>query len=141
MDLKLCYVDDSFAYFTTQDLDRQWGDGWNKAPYEHNAGAPYRYGKYEQEKGHPLWEVIRVAFYAPLETPAAKAKGSSRYSVAQINAGAVAWLATDEWAEKQVSIMAGVSIPEFIRKVESSGGEVYLTKELWERLSKGEGSG
>ena len=37
----LCYVDEPWAYFTTQDLDKQWGDDWNDAPYEHNAGTPY----------------------------------------------------------------------------------------------------
>lgn len=37
----LCYVDDKFAYFTTQELAKQWGDDWDDAPYEHNAGEPY----------------------------------------------------------------------------------------------------
>lgn len=136
MDFKLCYVEDNFAYFTTQALDKQWGDDWNDAPYEHNAGTPYRFQSYNLERGDSPWEIARVAFYAPLETPAAKVRGNSRYSVQHINAGAVAWLATDEWAEKHVAIMAGVSIPEFIEKVESSGGEAYLTKEVWERLNR-----
>lgn len=38
---KLCYVEDNFAYFTSKDLSEQWGDGWGKKPYEHNAGIPY----------------------------------------------------------------------------------------------------
>lgn len=37
----LCYVDGNRAYFTTQPLDQQWGDDWDDAPYEHNAGTPY----------------------------------------------------------------------------------------------------
>ena len=28
---KLCYIENSFAYFTTQDLDKQWGDDWDDA--------------------------------------------------------------------------------------------------------------
>ena len=40
-DLKLCYVKDNFAYFTTQKLSDQTGDDWNDAPYEYNAGIPY----------------------------------------------------------------------------------------------------
>jgi hypothetical protein len=40
-DYKLCYVSGSFAWFTTQELSKQWGDDWNDAPYEHNAGSPY----------------------------------------------------------------------------------------------------
>ena len=37
----LCYVDSPWAYFTTRPLEKQWGDDWNDAPYEHNAGTPY----------------------------------------------------------------------------------------------------
>lgn len=37
----LCYVDRPWAYFTTQSLSEQWGDDWNDAPYEYNAGPPY----------------------------------------------------------------------------------------------------
>ena len=29
------------AYFTPVSLDEQWGDDWDDAPYEHNAGIPY----------------------------------------------------------------------------------------------------
>lgn len=28
-------------YFTTQDLKDQWGDSWERTPYEHNGGKPY----------------------------------------------------------------------------------------------------
>jgi hypothetical protein len=37
----LCYVDGCWAFFTTKPLSEQWGDDWNDAPYEHNAGRPY----------------------------------------------------------------------------------------------------
>lgn len=37
----LCYVKGCFAYFTSQPVEEQWGDDWNDAPYEHNAGEPY----------------------------------------------------------------------------------------------------
>lgn len=131
MNYKLCYVEDRFAYFTTQDLDKQWGDDWDDAPYEHNAGTPYYYGKHEEVKGEAPWEIIHVAYSAPLETPAQKAGGNSYYSVEQINAGAVAWLASGEWAEKQVVIMAGVTLPEFIKKVREAGGEIYMSERLW----------
>ena len=41
-DPKLCYVEGCFAYFTTlTDIKDQWGDDWDDAPYEHNAGEPY----------------------------------------------------------------------------------------------------
>lgn len=37
----LCYVDGNKAWFTTKPLAEQWGDDWDDAPYEHNAGQPY----------------------------------------------------------------------------------------------------
>jgi len=40
---KLCLVLDNQAWFTTQDVKLQWGDDWDDAPYEHNAGPPYEY--------------------------------------------------------------------------------------------------
>lgn len=43
---KLCHVERNFAYFTRLPLDEQWGDDWNDAPYEHNAGTPYDEEKY-----------------------------------------------------------------------------------------------
>jgi hypothetical protein len=37
----LCFVRTPWAFFTLQPLDRQWGDGWERAPYERHAGPPY----------------------------------------------------------------------------------------------------
>jgi hypothetical protein len=37
----LCYVEGFWAFFTTRPLAEQWGDDWDDAPYEHNAGRPY----------------------------------------------------------------------------------------------------
>lgn len=137
MSYKLCYISSHFAYFTTQDLDKQWGDDWNDAPYEHNAGTPYHYGKHNQERGEDSWEIVDIAFSTSLETPADKAAGNSRYSVEQINSGAIAWLASNEWDKKKIAIMAGVTLPEFIEKIKESGGEVYLPESLWEKLKNG----
>ena len=58
LNYKLCYVDsDEYfdapmtLYFTElEDVTEQWGDDWDDAPYEHNAGTPYEndYSKPEQ---------------------------------------------------------------------------------------------
>lgn len=37
---RLCYVDGGVLYFT-DDIKTQWGDDWNDAPADCNAGAPY----------------------------------------------------------------------------------------------------
>lgn len=45
---RLCYADLDrdgaiIAYFTTQPIAEAWGDDWDDAPYEHNAGPPYHW--------------------------------------------------------------------------------------------------
>jgi hypothetical protein len=122
----LCLIKYGSAWFTTQELSKQWGDDWNDIPYEHNAGEPYRPHK-DDEK----WEIIQVKYSCSLETPAEKAwSGSSRYSVEAINSGAVAWLASDGFVNTTTSITAGTSLREFIRIIKSIGGEVYLPIEI-----------
>lgn len=140
---KLCYIDDDTAYFTTQELSECWGDDWDDAPYEHNAGPPYgpcvQYfadgttKKLENdwnEDGTPKWELYHLKFDAGwrLETPAAK-HYNSPYSVQMINAGAVAWLSGTDVNKHPVVISAGVSIEEFKQKVKQAGGYIYILEE------------
>ena len=130
-DYKLCYVDGNEAWFTTAELKDQWGDDWNDAPYEHNAGRPY---EWYPSRDKPQYKLKIVMFRsADLETPASRASnGNSAYSVEQINGGAVAWLSTSQWSsrsQKQVSIHAGCSIEEFKSLVKEAGGEVYVLEE------------
>jgi hypothetical protein len=115
----LCYVDGPWAYFTTQDLNEQWGDDWDDAPYEHNAGEPYTAYKEGED-----WQIIKVAFDGPLESPADIAGSNSRYSVRDINAGAVAWLMT-RFTDKPICVQAGSTLATFRLAVEASGGHVY----------------
>lgn len=117
---KLCYVYENFAYFTSQELSKQWGDDWNDAPYEHNAGCPYLpHGEPEETS----WEIIKVAFYGNLVQPCEGHLNRS-FSVEQINQGHIAWL-RDAYGSSGVSIQAGVDIPTFIALVEKSGGRIY----------------
>jgi len=58
-----------------------------------------------------------------MDTPADKAYGgNSRYSVQDINAGAIAWLHS---SKPSVSIMAGCTIDEFKAAIAKVGGSVY----------------
>ena len=116
----LCYVEGNWAYFTTQELSKQWGDDWDDAPYEHNAGTPYEYDG--EEDAHP-WEIVKVAWDGPFETPDYNHLNSP-WSVEQINAGAVAWLVA-RYADPMVVIPAGVTLSEFTKRVLSAGGSVY----------------
>ena len=125
----LCYVEPPFAYFTTRELTKQWGDDWDDAPYEHNAGEPYEPHDKDRERGED-WQVWKLAYEAQLETPADRALcGYSPYSVQEINAGAVAWLVSSSWDKESVAIQAGCTVAEFVKAAESVGGTVYLPKE------------
>ena len=122
----LCYVDAPWAYFTTQKLSEQWGDDWNDAPYEHNAGTPYGYSDHDKKEGRAPWEIVKVAFDGDFETPR-EGHYNSPWSVEQINAGAVAWLRTSRWRSgKPVIIPAGVTLARFCELIRDGGGLVFL---------------
>lgn len=139
-ELRLCYIQgDDRAYFTSQPLDKQWGDDWDDAPYEHNAGTPYEphesYGYFDREAkewrkgsdyvyGVPGWRVVSCYFEAPLVTPAWGCLNSP-YSVQDINRGRVPWLRPVSGTDGP-TIMAGVMLDEFRRLIAKAGGKVYL---------------
>lgn len=137
---KLCYIQGNFAFFTTQELDKQWGDDWNDAPYEHNAGEPYK-PCWHREEGKcdceickrdwdgdkPKWEILKVAFETNLETPCYN-ETNSNYSVEDINKGIVAWLESSSYEKNPTRIFAGESLDEFILKIEKCGGEIFMPK-------------
>jgi hypothetical protein len=119
----LCYVNGRYAYFTTQPINEQWGDDWNDAPYEHNAGDPYYYVKGFRESETP-WEVVVIRFDGPYETPGERANGNSQWSVEDINRRYVAWLIpTNEDVEP---IFANTPIDMFKKMVKQAGGKIYI---------------
>ena len=118
----LCYVDGCFAYFTTQPLEDQWGDDWNDAPYECNAGEPYRW-HFEHDSHKTPWTIKKVAFDVGMETPSSPT-GYGGYSVEDINAKQVPWLRTT-YSRHKVAIFAGVDIEEFAVLIREAGGQIY----------------
>ncbi len=129
----LCYVDAPWAYFTTQSLERQWGDDWDDAPYEHNAGEPYIYRPGSVSSPEP-YSIILLAYrafnFTGLVTPA-EGHTNSPYSVKEINAGVVPWLSNQHGLKynpdtRLVEVWAGTLIPEFCRRVRLAGGGVWM---------------
>lgn len=121
-DAVLCYVYGGVAYFTTQPLDKQWGDDWDDAPYEHNAGTPYGpHGKDEH------WEILELRFSGEWRTPD-YGQTNSPWSVEKINKGACPWLCHDY---EPIYIKAGCTMPEFAALIEKGGGEILFTRN-WE---------
>ncbi len=108
----LCYIGGRCAYFTTQALNKQWGDDWDDAPYEHNAEVPY-----EPHVAGEDWEITRVVFEAPLDTPDAGVSNSG-YSVEMINRGDVAWLVPDQWGISKDEEVYGMNFPDLPLKSE-----------------------
>ncbi|NMC35339.1 MAG: hypothetical protein GYA36_23205 [Veillonellaceae bacterium] len=118
--LKLCYVEDQWAYFSPQDPTKLFYDDWDDAPYEHNASAPYG------------TDIVVVAFSGPFYTPAHFARScNSPYSAQQINRGAIAWLSPSPYDDVPNAqyIHAGVSLEEFKAAIKAMGGEIYVREE------------
>ena len=112
----LVYVDGPWAYFADA-VEGTYGDDWDDAPYEHNAGPPYS-----------EFVRLRLAFEArDIDTPASVARNSP-WSVEQINAGQVPWLADFMGGGRSspVKIWAGVGVREFVRLIEETGGHVWV---------------
>jgi hypothetical protein len=121
---KLCYVDSPWAYFTTQELSKQWGDDWNDHPYEHNSGTPYDWGP-NSEGG--AWDIYKVAFDADGLVEPRDGHLNSPFSVEQINAGAIAWLRSSQWSDNKIVIPAGTPLEKFIELVHEADGTVYIS--------------
>lgn len=143
----LCYVDGPWAWFTTCPLERQWGDDWNDAPYEHNAGEPYEWRPYLAEPRpdgrEPIAEyrLMRLAWHGPLSTPEERrcdiepGSMNSPWSVQAINRGETAWLAPSSWDRpaEPIVILAGVSLVEFTKLAVRAGCTVYAPMEGGQR--------
>ena len=111
-DLKLCYVENGVAYFTNN--SKQWGDDWNDAPYEYNAGTPY------EEEG---FEVLKLGFYTGYKYSEPCNYFYGKYfSVEEINCKFVPWLIPDD--VKYTPIFAGDTIKEFVEKIKAASGYI-----------------
>lgn len=134
---KLCYIDSDNpkkAYFTNN-FEKQWGDDWNDAPYEHNAGLPYESWSELIEDNEDIFkrkynhhEIKHKVLYFETndwsEIQPNTNFTNSPYSVEDINKQAVAWIHTDKF-----TILAGTTYENFIDIIEKNGGTIYLPKE------------
>jgi hypothetical protein len=102
------------AYFTPIPLDKQWGDDWEDAPYEHNAECPY--GDY-WEGDEKIEYTIKCIYFTPKVTCMLPEDysfgGNSPFCVRDINAGVVAWLFNGKKA-----IYAGCGLLTFLKEIE-----------------------
>lgn len=116
-DLKLCFIQENFAYFTNN--PNQYGDDWNDKPYEHNAGVPY------EEEGY---EVVKIGFLNSNYSEPCKYFGflNSPYSVDMINSKFTPWLIPNSVNNNINPIFADTSIKEFINIIQRTNGTIYI---------------
>lgn len=110
-----------YLYFTNN-LNEQWGDDWDDAPYEYNAEIPYEY------KTH----IVRVAvnlYYEDclydfiLKLPKDYGNGNSPFSVDMINAGMIPWIFMCLYEHKiipnkSISLMGGNTLKDVLTKLD-----------------------
>ena len=135
MDYKLCYVCPStrFAWFTSISLKEQWGDDWDDAPYEHNAGDPYadHYSSLDanlKNRKRIKHDLLQVAWSSLHQMPCTN-QINSPWSVKGINSGNIAWLTVPHHRQNDDNafpIFAGTTLREFIGLIKRCGGEVFL---------------
>lgn len=111
------------AYFTPISMDEQWGDDWDDAPYEHNAGIPYDDTWVDEER--TKIEILQVPFAIKsynFSLPNDFAYGgNSPFAVADINHGAVAWIydvVSRKTNSKYVAIQGGDDLETFADKID-----------------------
>lgn len=101
-------VQEHYVWFTNN--PDQWGDDWDDAPYEHNAGYPY------EEDGYDLIKVpVCFAYYCKF--PCDYGGGNSPFSVDDINSGAVPWAFAKRKRGEVIRFEAGISPELFIQKI------------------------
>lgn len=123
-DYRLCYVKDHVLYFT-DDFENCWGDDFDDAPYQWNAGEPYDWvDNWSAEQNRELKHThIRYMGYLPYACDIREADSYGEMSVENINQGAVPWL-TLGWGDNDDSkLYAGATIEEAIEWLKKAGAK------------------
>jgi len=127
---RLCYVAHGVMWFTT-DMSTQWGDDWNDAPYEHNAGRPYSWSRrnfsteeeeddFRNRKEHP-YMLFAFSYTGPFDE-ISNSHVNSPLSVQSINELGLPWLVSIE----NESIKAGSRLSKVRKKIKKAGGTMLL---------------
>ena len=115
----LTYFDDGIAYFSPS-IEDEWGDDWNDAPYEHNAGEPYH-------------QVCTLLIRGDYKTPRC-GHYNSPWSVQQINQQKIPWVTAMDMDAVMGVILPGTGLREFIDQAKNAGLQVFYSDEANECL-------
>lgn len=118
--------------FTTGDITQEWGDDWDDAPWEHNAGTPY----YNNADAQYFEMRIEDGDLTSIKTPEEHFGGNSPFSVKKINSGMFPWLTVDVWdpesrkyEEHKDLFPAGLTLDKFIKRCQSVGIRLWVPHE------------
>ena len=121
-----------YAYFTPIELDEQWGDDWNDAPYDCNAGVPY-----DTDDANKEITIIRIPFAVKsYNYNLPKDYGyNTPFCVLDMNQLACAWIHDSVYDKnthkyKGTAILAGDSPLIFKNKLE----QIYKNNPDWKPL-------
>lgn len=129
--LKLCYIRiitqlnkfgiTGFAWFTTQDLEKQKGNHWNRRFDSRETGPPIKSGGNKHE-------IVVIGYYAP---HLILTHSSTSKSVREINDSRLMWLRdtnTPQYTSNDGrGVFAGDSVKHFVKKVtQTANGRVFL---------------
>lgn len=103
-----------YLYFTS-DLDKQWGDDWDDAPYEHNADEPYT------NETHVIMIPVKLISSGDIVIEFPKdGYINSPYSVDSINHGKCSWVFSyvmdGRKFKKSLYLMGGETLESCIKK-------------------------
>ena len=117
-EFRLCYVRDNVLYFT-DNFAYQWGDDWDDAPYQCNAGEPYGWSDNGSKYSGHIRHIGIYVGYADIR----EAWGNGSYSVEEVNKKVVPWL----YSKEAGGLMAGATMDEAVewcRKSKVKFGEL-----------------
>lgn len=115
--------------FTTGDVTKEWGDDWNDAPWEHNAGHPY----YNQEDAEYFELRIQEDGLTKLVTPDEYyGIPNSPFSVQDINKKITPWLTVQVWDPDSRAytvyddlFYAGMDLDKFLKNCNTLGVQIW----------------
>ena len=123
---QLCYVkklaeDTHELWFSSIDPELVWGDDWDDAPYEHNAGEPNDVGL---DQRPVQFERVILRSY-PL-TSACDNYLNSPFSVKALNAMEFPWLIS-----RKCEFYSGISLEELLEELQQTNQdyELFILKE------------
>ncbi len=128
MNSVLCFVNRPWAYFTTQALSDQLGDGWTNKPWT-QAGIPYPHWHYNPECKKDKWEIYKIAYDGTFWTlPYNIYPDTNHPTVSRINnEKSIPWLRSSFYfLPEKLVVMAGTTLSDFCKLMRANGGNAYI---------------